>query len=107
MAFVGRFGRLQVTLGDKLLPALLSAKRERIGPFVDNMDRAERWGWIDSVDDWMVMRQLSNQMVHEYIEDPAILASALNAGYAFVPSLLTVADRLVDEVDRLLKSMGS
>jgi hypothetical protein len=29
------------------------------------------------------MRQLRNQMVHEYIEDLAVLASALRSGHAF------------------------
>jgi hypothetical protein len=99
-AFVGRFGRLQDTTGDKLLPVVLSLLGERIGPVVDNLDRAERLGLVDSVDDWLAMRQLRNQMVHEYIEDPAILASALNTGHAFVPSLLKVAERLIEEVDR-------
>lgn len=99
-AFVGRFGRLQDTLGDKLLPALLSLLGERAGPFVDNLNRAERLGWVDSVDEWLVMRQLRNQMVHEYIEDPAILMSAINAGHAFVPVLLLAADRMTGEVDR-------
>jgi hypothetical protein len=102
-AFVGRFGRLQDTLGDKLLLSLLQALGEHTGPFVDNLNRAERLGWIDSVDDWMTMRQLRNQMVHEYIEDPAILINALNAGHAFVPSLLAAAGQLIGEVERRLK----
>jgi hypothetical protein len=35
-AFVGRFGRLQDTVGDKLLPALLAALGEPVGAAVDN-----------------------------------------------------------------------
>ena len=102
-AFVGRFGRLQDTLDDKLLPALLLALGEHTGPFVDNLDRAERLGWIDSVDNWMTMRQHRNQMVHECIEDPVVLISALNAGHTFVSSLLTTADRLISEIERRLE----
>lgn len=102
-AFVGRFGRLQDTLGDKLLPSILMALGEHTGPFVDNLNRAERLGWIDSVDDWMTMRQLRNQMVHEYIEDPIILINALNAGHAFVPSLWITADRLIGEVEKRME----
>jgi uncharacterized protein YutE (UPF0331/DUF86 family) len=30
------------------------------------------------------MRKLRNQMVHEYIEDPEILANALQSGHGFV-----------------------
>ena len=99
-AFVARFGRLQDTLGDKLLPVLLAALGEPTGPFVDNLDRAERLNWVGSADDWLAMRQLRNQMIHEYIEDPVVLTSALNAGHSFVPSVLAVCDRLIGEVDR-------
>ena len=65
-AFVSRFSRLQDTLGDKLLPVLLSALGEKPGAAIDNLDRAERLGYIQSVDDWLAMRNLRNQMVDEY-----------------------------------------
>jgi hypothetical protein len=94
-AFVSRFGRLQDTLADKLLPALLEAKAEVCGAAIDNLDRAEKLGWLKSVDDWLVIRKLRNQMVHEYIEDKQILVDALNAGHAFVPTLVDVMRRLV------------
>ncbi len=42
-AFVSRFSRLQDTLGDKLLPALLRASLERTGTQLDNLLRAEKW----------------------------------------------------------------
>ena len=66
-AFVSRFGRLQDTVGDKLLPTLLSALAETPGPAIDNLDKAEKFGLIASADAWMEMRRLRNQMVHEYI----------------------------------------
>lgn len=102
-AFVGRFARLQDTIGDKLLPALLLAVGERLGPFVDNLDRAERLGWLESAEDWLVMRQLRNQMVHEYIEDPHILIDALTTGNAFVPALISVGERMVSEAERRIQ----
>ena len=76
-AFVGRFGRLQDNLGDKLLPQLLDAMAEKTGAAIENLDRAEKLGWIESADVWLEMRKLRNQMVHEYIEDMNILISAL------------------------------
>lgn len=99
-AFVGRFGRLQDTLGDKLLPAYLAALGEAVGAVIDNLDRAERLGLSPSADDWLAIRKLRNQMVHEYIEDPTVLASALQAGHEFVPALVGVADALVCAIDR-------
>ena len=101
-AFVSRFGRLQDTVGDKLLPALLLALAERSGPAIDNLDKAEKLGFIESADTWMELRRLRNQMVHEYIEDLAVLTSALRSGHAFVPMLVTAARRCVAEARRLL-----
>ena len=101
-AFVSRFGRLQDTVGDKLLPALLNALAEKTGPAIDNLDKAEKLGLLESADAWMEMRRLRNQMVHEYIEDLAVLTSALRTGHAFVPLLIAAARRCVAESQRLL-----
>ena len=76
-AFVARFSRLQDLLGDKLLPAIMTALGEPARPMVDNLDHAEPMGWIANPDDWLRMRRLRNQMVHEDIKDPAVLADAL------------------------------
>lgn len=97
-AFVGRFSRLQDTLGDKLLPALLTALGEKAASAIDNLDLAERLGFIDSADEWSVIRNLRNQMVHEYVEDPDVLISALRSAHEFVPSLAASADRIRGEI---------
>jgi len=49
-AFVSRFGRLQDTVGDKLLPLLLDALGEKSAAVIDNLDRAERLGLIHSAE---------------------------------------------------------
>lgn len=99
-AFVARFGRLQDTLADKLLPALLRQLAEPLGSAIDNLNRAERLGFVGSVDQWLQSRRLRNRMVHEYVRDPAVLAAALEAGHAFVPLLLAAATALSQEVQR-------
>lgn len=99
-AFVARFARLQDTVGDKLIPALLRYVGENIGPTIDNLDRAEKFGWIRSADEWMVYRKLRNQMIHEYIDDMAVLADALDAGRTFTGPLIQMAEDLVAETRR-------
>lgn len=99
-AFVSRFGRLQDTVGNKLLPALLSALGEPVVAVIDNLDRAERLGWLQSADDWLALRRLRNRMIHEYIEDPAVLASALQAGHESVPMLVNTAMAMRTEIRR-------
>ena len=99
-AFVSRFGRLQDTLGDKLLPTLLAQLAEPLGSAIDNLARAERLGLVASADLWLQARRLRNRMVHEYVRDPAELAAALQAGHGFVPLLGQAAEALVGEVRR-------
>ena len=101
-AFVGRFGRLQDTIGDKLLPSLLVLLGERLSAAIDNLDRAERLGFIRSTESWMAMRALRNQMVHEYVEDPVLLHAALKSGHEFVPELLAAGHAMTVEVEQRL-----
>jgi hypothetical protein len=98
-AFVGRFGRLQDTVGDKLLPLLLTALGEKTSAAIDNIDRAERLGLFKSADEWMTIRSLRNQMIHEYVEDPAVLVNALQSGHAFVPTLIDAANQMIGEIE--------
>ena len=97
-AFVARFGRLQDTLADKLLPALLDWLAEPVAAAIDNLNRAERLGWIQSVVDWIEVRRLRNRMIHEDVRDPAEVASALQAAHAAVPLLLQAADAMASRV---------
>ena len=80
-AFTSRYCRLQDTIGDKLLPAWLDVLGEKTHVAIDNLDKAERLGVLPSVEQWLKLRQLRNQMIHEYIEDLAILSDALQMAY--------------------------
>ncbi|MDN5939384.1 MAG: hypothetical protein L0H83_12090 [Salinisphaera sp.] len=99
-AFVSRFCRLQDTLGHRLLPALLQALGEPVAAVIDNLDRAERLGWLNSTQEWQDVRQLRNQMIHEYMEDPVVLTSALQAGHESVPMLVGAATAMCGEVQK-------
>ena len=76
-AFVARFSRLQDTIGDKLLPAILKLNLEPVGSQLDNLFRAEKLGWIDSADQWIELRGLRNSLIHEYMTASENLLSAL------------------------------
>lgn len=98
-AFVSRFGRLQDTAGDKLLSNYLNAVGETTGPVVDNLNRAEKLGLINSAEIWMALRDLRNQMVHEYMEDLDKLAEALNKGHEHVSTLTANATRILVDLE--------
>ncbi len=103
-AFVARFGRLQDTLGAALLPRLLDALLEPAGTVLDNLNRAEKLGWVNSAAGWASLRQLRNRMVHEYVTDADALAQALNAAHSGVPDRVAAAHAMVGRMGALLAS---
>jgi len=92
-AFVSRFSRLQDTLGDKLLPALLRVSLEPIGSQLDNLLRAEKIGWINSTEEWIEIRSLRNRLVHEYMDSANDLLQALMTALEGVTVLINTQNR--------------
>lgn len=86
-AFVSRFGRMQDTLGDKLIPSLLRSLAEKPGSALDNLNRAEKLGLLTSVVEWLDARNLRNKLVHEYMANAEEFAMALNHAHAVVALL--------------------
>jgi hypothetical protein len=103
-AFVARFGRLQDLLGDKYLPAWLRAVQEPVGTALENLDRAEKLGLVQSADAWISVRKLRNQLVHEYVRRMDILHEALFQANDQVSLLAFTADQLVERTSRLIES---
>lgn len=99
-AFVARFGRLQDTVADKLLPEFLRCLAEPVGAAIDNLDRAEKLGLLNSADDWLASRKLRNRMVHEYVRDAVALAEALNQGHLLVPMLVSLGRAIAQDCRR-------
>ena len=97
-AFTSRFCRLQDTIGDKLLPAWLEALGEKKSVAIDNLDKAEKIGVLPSTEQWLEIRQLRNQMIHEYIEDLTVLADALQAAYKQHSFLVDVAKSIIEDL---------
>ena len=77
-SFVGKFTRMQDTIMDKLVPRFLRFVGEPVGTAIDNLNRMERLGFIESADDWIELRYLRNRLVHEYMENAEEMADALN-----------------------------
>lgn len=87
-AFATRFGRMQDTLGDKLIPELRRRLLETPGATLDNLNRMEKLGLLASVTDWVEARNLRSRLVHEYMRDEAEFAGALNRAAELVPLLV-------------------
>ncbi len=86
-SFGAKFGRMQDTIVDKLLPQLLKVAGEKSGTVIDNLGRAERLHLVGHSDDWISMRGLRNMLVHEYIESPSEMLIALQQARDFTEQL--------------------
>ena len=77
-----RFIKLQDTLGERFLSALLGLAEEPLSdatPFQQKLRRLERLGAVPSADAWRLLRELRNQIAHEYPDAPAIQAAMIEA----------------------------
>ncbi len=101
-AFVSRFGRMQDTIADKLLPRWLLALAEVPGSQIETLNRAERLGVLPSTERWLEARNLRNRLVHEYIIDPARFAEDLMLAREYSLMLLDTFNRLrLDAIMRM------
>jgi len=93
-SFVSRFNRLQDTLGDKLIPTLLKLLGEKTGSAIDNYNKAEKLLLINNVQQWLQIRNLRNNLVHEYMEDAEEFAEAINAAHDYCDELISSYDAI-------------
>lgn len=93
-SFSAKFSRLQDTLGDKLLPLFLKLSAEPIGTAIENLSRAEKLGLIIDTAQWLGARQLRNFLIHEYIEDLAVLLESLEQAREMSTVLINTANAI-------------
>ena len=103
--FVVRFSKLQDAMGAKLLPAVLELTQEQgdLNAFIDKLNRLEKVGAIESVDEWLELREMRNQFAHDYPQDTEIQASLLNRAFILSERLLTILHQVNLFAERYLK----
>jgi len=100
-AFGARFGRLQDTLGEKLIPRFAALLGENPKSLLDVLAYAERMGWIDSAEDFIAARRLRNRLIHEYITDPSLFLDAIQTAKQATQDMLAIVSRLRHEAEQL------
>jgi len=68
---------------------------EKQKTFLDNLNRLEKLGIIESTETWLQLRGLRDQMVHEYIDSPEVLANALNQAAQHIDFLQKSMDNVL------------
>ncbi|MGM0534486.1 MAG: hypothetical protein ACQER5_00295 [Pseudomonadota bacterium] len=92
--FLSRFGKLQDFMASKLFRALARASLEDTDQDVsllDTLNRMEKFGVLQTVDDWLEVRLLRNAFAHEYLRDSQAIAENINQAarrYDLLPQTL-------------------
>ena len=90
---VGRFEKLQDTLGQKIFSRILKLEEEfEISEsFLDRLHKLEKLKVLDSTDAWIELRKLRNELSHEYAcMESEELSTSINTFVAACQDLLKI-----------------
>ena len=94
--FLFRFAKLQDAMGQKLFRAILIYLNEEIEgkPFIDILNTMEKIGLIDSAYDWRELRDIRNELSHNYEDEPEQMSEAINRIYDKRSSLINIYKKI-------------
>ncbi len=100
--FVFRFSKLQDAIGAKIFRYVLELLDEDVTalPMRDILNRLERYGLIPSAGDWLYIRELRNEIAHDYPLMESELLSIINELISKNTSLMEIYDTLKSVVNR-------
>ncbi len=64
-----RFGKLQDVIGAKIFSLILDVLGEDALTFIDKLNKLEKIGYVHEVNWWMSLREIRNQVMHDYPDD--------------------------------------
>nr|VFJ72020.1 MAG: hypothetical protein BECKFW1821C_GA0114237_103026 [Candidatus Kentron sp. FW] len=76
-AYLKRYSSLQDYMGAKVFPLLLESAGIPAGKMSEVLAGVEREEIIDTLGDWIELRQIRNDLEHDYPDDPRAALSAL------------------------------
>ena len=89
-----RFSKLQDCMGAKLFKSVLMYQGENTNkPFLDILNQLERVDILD-VDEWFEIRDLRNEIAHDYDGDDTSALNLLNAIYRLKKELKDILDAI-------------
>ena len=78
--YLFRFAKLQDTMGDKIFKLLIQKYEQNNNetPFIDALNKLEKIGFISSTKEWIYLRQIRNEISHQYDDEPQEMSQAIN-----------------------------
>ena len=97
---VFRFGKLQDAIGAKLFIQVLELLGEEYQnrPFLDVLARLEKLELLEDSVEWMRLRELRNDLAHEYPSQNEEKAVGLNNVFQSIPAMLETYQKLKTHV---------
>jgi len=88
--FLFRFAKLQDAMGEKLFKTLLLYLDEKVEhkPFIDILNRMEKIEILHNVQEWRDLRDIRNELAHNYDDDPQESSMVINKIYAYLSTQL-------------------
>lgn len=82
--YLFRFSKLQDSMGEKLFRLLVAKFEENTDKlsFLDVVKKIEKYMAIDIVNEWRDLRNIRNQLAHDYEDDAIEMANSINLIYA-------------------------
>ena len=100
--FAYRYTRMQDDMGNKLLPACLSALGEEIASMaaIDRFNRLEKLGWLPSSEQWFLLRKVRNEFAHDYPDSLPERFARLSLAIDSAHVLLTLFSQVVALIEQ-------
>jgi len=96
----GRFARSSDIYTQKVLKSIFIYLQEDVTLFIDRCHLAEKLGLIDSAEELFSIRQLRNQIAHEYSQ--AEISNTFESLLCYSDLLLSIIRRIKQYVDEVL-----
>ena len=94
--YLFRFAKLQDTLGQRVFKLIVSEYEENIETFtfIDILNRLEKIGVLEDVNIWKKLRDVRNDIAHQYDDEPQQMAEALNNIFAYKTELIAILESI-------------
>lgn len=96
-ALTSRYARTSDILTQKVFKSLFALLQENVKTIIDSANILEKLGIVENADDILNIRELRNQIAHEYVE--ADLNALFMDVLRYVPAIETVANNLKKYID--------
>lgn len=78
--YLFRFSKLQDTIGNKVFKTIMSIYEDNIQeiPFIDLLNKLEKMEFLTSSKEWTNLRQMRNDISHQYEDEPESMSKSIN-----------------------------